>query len=138
MLDEPDPKRDQKLSEHVMRLHNHKKRKRSEFENTSFNHLQQNNSDVYSQINMNFDNFMYGKKDENQHFRKSLDENEGMEGQFVGNRYQSLGERLNKMCERINKTLQTHVLKKYIAYIKKNIHPYFKNLNIFYKKIYLV
>ena len=32
MLDQPDPNRDQKLSAHVMKLHNSKRRKRDEFE----------------------------------------------------------------------------------------------------------
>ena len=125
MLDEPDPKRDQKLSEHVMRLHNHKKRKRTEFENTSFNHFQQN-SEVYSQINMNFDDYLYGKQTQNHNFRTSFDNNQQetvLEGQFIGNHYFSLSEKLSKMCEGINKTLQTNVLRKYISYVKKNIHP---------------
>lgn len=128
MLDEPDPKRDQKLSEHVMKLHNHRKRRRTEFENTSFNNgFLQNNTDNFSQIHMNFDDFVYNNKNNQSLIRKSFEKNPDLpdciEGQFVGNHYQSLSERLAKMCEGIGKTLQTTVLRKYISYIKKNIHP---------------
>lgn len=128
MLDEPDSKRDQKLSEHVMRLHNHKKRRRTEFENmNNLNSFQQNNSEVYSQLNINFDDYLYGKQTQNPQTRKINDQcdqlPDTLEGQFIGNHYQSLSERLNKLCERIGKTLQTHVLRKYIGYVKKHIHP---------------
>lgn len=130
MLDEPDPKRDQKLSEHVMKLHNHKKRRRTEFENNNFNNpFMQNNSDNFSQININFDDYMFNKPNQgmNLNMRKSFERNveqpDCLEGQFIGNHYQSISERLSKACESIGKTLQTYVLRKYISYIKKNVHP---------------
>lgn len=130
MLDEPDPQRDQKLSEHVMRLHNHRKRKRTDFENNSvLNPFNQNNSDnnMFSQINMNFDDYVFGKQTQNPILRRMSDQNEqvpdSLEGQFIGNHYLSISERLNKECENITKTLQTQVLRKFISYVKKNIHP---------------
>lgn len=129
MLDEPDPKRDQKLSEHVMRLHNHKKRRRSEFENGNFNNpfLHNNTTDNFSQLNINFDDYLYGKNNQSA-ARKSFErKDEALDclgEQFVGNHYQSLSERLNKICEGIGKTLQAYVLRKYLSYVKKNVAPW--------------
>lgn len=123
MLDEPDPKRDQKLSEHVMRLHNTRKRKREDFEANSFNPQNVQNSEIFSQINMNFNEYVFAKSNINANARRSFEDKPNNFESFYGCRYLPLSERLNKSCENINKTLPTNVFKKYIAYVKKNIHP---------------
>lgn len=56
MLDVSDPQRDQKLSEHVMKLHNFRKRTRQQFENKSIDGFS------YSQFQNNYSDYNFQKQ----------------------------------------------------------------------------
>jgi DNA replicative helicase MCM subunit Mcm2 (Cdc46/Mcm family) len=137
MLDQPDPNRDQKLSAHVMKLHNSKRRKRDEFEN---GREEDNPIMTLSQFQQNFklEEYTYKRsvmKNNQKNTNVSANNNmssqamnplsETFEKNIKNNKYQSLSDKYIYLCDQIspNQILDPFILRKYISFVKKNSFP---------------
>jgi len=131
LLDHPDPCRDQKLSEHVMKLHNTKKRKRDQFESYEdegkANPTASGNI-TFTQFQTKFTNNFYNFKNKGlSPFPGEIQKQKTPEkSNFNSEKFCSLTERLTAICDQFtpNQVLDQNIFRKYIAYIKRNIHPY--------------